>query len=156
MIFCFLSIVAYINLCYKIEITNQQNQSTISHPISVIPEDSDPAQALRAESAFFRTKLNQNATTTVLQINTAAGAASPNAWESALDEMAHNEKHAGNSKDEIRSTTVRTESTTIKIGREELTSFIHSEAKSAVEAAGREDMRGLIEDTISEVFTTEY
>lgn len=109
-----------------------------------------------ANSASLQTIVNRGATTTGPQASKAASMAEPTAWASTLDEMACNVKHAGNSDDQVCNTFVRTDAPTITIGREEIKSLVKTGAKLAVEATRREEMRGVIEDTVGDFFTAEY
>lgn len=104
----------------------------------------------------FQTIINSDATTTGPQTNAAASAADPNAWASTLGEMAYNAENAGNIEKQHRKPSVRTDSNTILIGREELKSCIQLETKSAFEAIRGKEMRGLDEKTVGEVFITKY
>lgn len=53
--------------------------------------------------------MSRNAVTTGCHTNAAVGAADSNAWASTLDDMAHNDKPAGNSDKQTRNTSVRTD-----------------------------------------------
>lgn len=57
--------------------------------------NSEPKRALCDDHASFWTILNRAATKVGCYTNTAAVAAEPNARASKLNEMAHNDKHAG-------------------------------------------------------------
>lgn len=78
----------------------------------------------------------------------AASAEDPNAWEYTKNHMAHDVEHAVNGEDQICST--------FTISKVKLKSLIQLEVKSAVQATRREDMKGLVEEIIGNVFKTGY
>lgn len=84
------------------EYTDQQNQSTRSSPMGIIPGNSERERALRADSALFQTITIRGVTTTRCHADSAADAADPNAWANILDEMAHGRKYARSTEDKTR------------------------------------------------------
>lgn len=100
--------------------TNQQIQSTSSHPIRKLSGNSGPEQALRADSASSRAIMNRDAMTTGRHTSAAAGAADRNACASTLGEMTHDDKPAGVSEDRNRKSSTRTDFHVNTLNREEL------------------------------------
>lgn len=92
--------------------------------------------------------------------NSAASSASPISWANTLHDMAHDDKHVGNSKSRIHTTPAKADSPLIKISRDELRSLIQVEVKSSVKTAQREEMRNMsrnfVEETLCNFFTTRY
>lgn len=88
----------------------------------------------------------------------AADAANPIARPSKLYEVLHEDKQVGSSKDLIRDTSVRTESSVINISREGLRSVIQIEVASAAETTQQEESRSmsrnLDEVNIFDIFTS--
>lgn len=70
--------------------------------------------------------------------------------------MVHYVELAVISENKVRNTSVKTESPTNTMGRENLESFIPSEVKSVVKSVRLEDIKRLVEKTIRDVFTTGY
>lgn len=138
----------------------QQPQSTKSHLTELFSWNSEPEQALCADSAILQPILNRDANTIGRHMNVAAVAADPKAWASASDETAHDSKHAVFSEDQTRKTFMVTDCFVITPSREELRFLIQVEVKLAIEAAYRGEMRNmfqnLVDETICDVFVMGY
>lgn len=104
--------------------------------------------------------MSRGATTTSCHTISTARVTDPKTWANILDYMAHNEKYAVSSKDQIHATPARADYYVIKIRREKLRSLIQAELRSAIETAQQEEMRNmsrnLAEKTLCDVFTTRY
>lgn len=100
--------------------------------------------------------MNPDATTTGFRSNTATSGADPDAWTCTLDKTANEVIHAKNSWDQAHNTCLKTASSIIEIVREQFKSLKQSGEKSTVRAARREDMKGLFEGSVSDIFATGY
>lgn len=116
----FFSVTAFITLLSKMESSIQQPQSTRSRPMLLITVDREPRRALRPDSTSFQTIINRGTTTSGRHFNSAAFVSSPTAWEITLGHTAHDDRHGGNSEDQISKSSMMTEYSVIMIGIEEL------------------------------------
>lgn len=93
-------------------------------------------------------------------INIVVGAADSNMWAFAQGEMAHDEKHAGISKDHICDTPMKSDSPVTTMSGVKLRSEIHEKVKSAVEAAQQKGMgsmsRNLFEEIVGDFIAAVY
>lgn len=116
--------------------------------IELISRNSDRKGLLRANNASLQTIMKRGTTMTGRHSNSDADAANPNSCEFTLDEMANDDKHAGNSEDQNHDTSVETNSPIIKTSRVELRPLIQIEVKSAVETAQLREMKSTFRNLV--------
>lgn len=114
------------------EHTKQYPQLTKLPPTRLVSVNGESERAFRANSAFFRTKMSHDATTTGHNTDAVTDAADPNVWASTLVEAAHGDDHDGVHEVRTGNTSMRTDSHVTSASREEMVSFIQLEVRAAV------------------------
>lgn len=100
------------------ETATQQPRTTRPQPMESFYQSDKPLRAIRADNSFFRTITARRVTMTRPHKNAALETADPNAETSAYNEVVQNDKHAGTSQRQARSTSRETGSCIRTISRE--------------------------------------
>lgn len=94
--------------------------------------------------------MNRKATTIKRHTDVAASAADQNAWAYTLDEVAHDDRHAGVSAGYIDKTSMRTGTPVITLNSEKIRYLMQVGVKLAAEAAQQAEMKSLFQNLVEE------